>query len=46
VESVYADTSLANSELGWETGIGLKETLLSAWKWEKNIRNKKNNDNE
>ncbi len=41
VESVYADTSLANSELGWETGIELEETLLSAWKWEKYIRNKK-----
>jgi len=46
VESVYADTSLANSELGWKTEVGLEETLLSAWKWEKYIRNKKNNDNE
>lgn len=46
VESVYADTSLANSELGWKTEIGLEETLLSAWNWEKYIRNKKNKDNE
>ncbi|MDY6801474.1 MAG: UDP-glucose 4-epimerase GalE [Bacteroidota bacterium] len=46
VESVYADTSLANSELGWKTEVGLEETLLSAWNWEKYIRNKKNRDNE
>jgi len=46
VESVYADTSLANSELGWKTRIGLDETLLSAWNWEKYIRTKKSNDNE
>lgn len=41
VESVYADTKFANEELGWEARIGLEETLLSAWNWEKNIRNKK-----
>ncbi|MCP4312723.1 MAG: UDP-glucose 4-epimerase GalE, partial [Bacteroidetes bacterium] len=41
IEQVYADTSFANEELGWEAGIGIEETLRSAWKWEKNIRNKK-----
>ena len=41
VESVYADTSLANRELGWKTATGLEETLRSAWNWEKYIRNKK-----
>lgn len=41
VESVYADTKYANEELGWKAGIGLEETLLSAWNWEKYIRNKK-----
>ncbi|HSH51110.1 MAG TPA: hypothetical protein VK982_05220, partial [Bacteroidales bacterium] len=46
VESVYADTSLANSELDWKTVISLEETLLSAWQWEKYIQNKKNRDNE
>lgn len=40
VESVFADTSLANRELGWNAKTGLEETLLSAWNWEKNIRNK------
>jgi UDP-glucose 4-epimerase len=40
VESVYADTKLANEELGWKAEIGLEETLLSAWNWEKYIRNR------
>ncbi len=40
VESVYADTKYANEELGWKAEVGLDETLLSAWKWEKYIRNK------
>ena len=40
-ESVYADTKFANEELGWKAEIGLEETLLSAWNWEKYIRNKK-----
>ncbi len=38
VESVYADTSYANNELGWKAEVGLEETLLSAWNWEKYIR--------
>jgi len=41
VELVYADTKLANEELGWTVETGLDETLLSAWNWEKYIRNKK-----
>ena len=40
VESVYADTKYANEELGWKAEVGLEETLLSAWNWEKYIRNK------
>ncbi len=38
VEQVFADTSLANSELGWKAEKGLEETLLSAWNWEKHYR--------
>ena len=41
IESVYADTSYANRELGWKAEKGLDETLLSAWNWEKNIKNRK-----
>lgn len=38
IEKIWADTSLANNELGWRAERGLEETLLSAWKWEKKIR--------
>jgi UDP-glucose 4-epimerase len=40
ISSVYADTSLANHELGWKAEATMEETLLSAWNWEKRIRNK------
>lgn len=40
IASVYADTTLANKELGWKADTSLEETLLSAWNWEKKIRNK------
>jgi UDP-glucose 4-epimerase len=40
ISTVYADTSLANNELGWKADTSLEDTLLSAWKWEKHIRNK------
>lgn len=38
IEKIWADTTYANEELGWKAEKGLKETLLSAWNWEKNIR--------
>jgi len=38
VEKVFADTSLANRELGWKSQISLEETLLWAWNWEKRFR--------
>jgi UDP-glucose 4-epimerase len=38
ITSVYADTSLANTELGWKAESSLEETLKSAWEWEKRIR--------
>ncbi len=39
IEKVWADTTLANNELGWKAEISLKDTLASAWAWEKKIRN-------
>ena len=39
VEQVWADTTWANQELGWKAGTTLEDTLLSAWKWEKKLRN-------
>lgn len=43
IEKVWADTSYANKELGWKTRQTLEQALLSAWKWEKNIRRRTNN---
>jgi UDP-glucose 4-epimerase len=37
IEKIYADTSLANEELGWKAESTLDETLLSAWKWQKKL---------
>jgi UDP-glucose 4-epimerase len=38
IEQVWADTSLANMELGWNAKIPLREMLSSAWNWEKAYR--------
>lgn len=38
VEAVWADTSLANNELGWKAVRSLDDTLRSAWQWEKHVR--------
>ncbi len=40
IASVYADTSLANNELGWKAEASIEDTLSSAWNWEKQIRKK------
>ncbi len=36
--AVYADTTLANNELGWKAESSVEETLKSAWEWEKKVR--------
>lgn len=41
VPAVWAETSRANEVLGWKAERTLDETLTSAWKWEKHIRNLK-----
>ncbi|HKM94787.1 MAG TPA: UDP-glucose 4-epimerase GalE [Prolixibacteraceae bacterium] len=38
IVKIWADTTYANNELGWKAQTSLEETLLSAWKWEKNVR--------
>ncbi len=38
IEKTWADTTLANNELGWKAEKSLGETLLSAWNWEKKVR--------
>ena len=41
IEKIWADPSLANSELGWKTVFSLDEAMNSAWDWEKKIRTAK-----
>ena len=38
IEKIWADPSLANSELGWKTLSTLDEAMRTAWEWEKNYR--------
>ena len=38
VMAVWADTTLANEELGWRAERELRDTLRAAWEWEKHIR--------
>jgi UDP-glucose 4-epimerase len=34
ITAAYADTTIANKELGWKTEKSLEEALGSAWKWQ------------
>ena len=40
VVAIWADTRLANEELGWQAERPLEETLASAWVWEKHLAGK------
>ncbi len=39
IEKIWADATLANTELGWKAKKSLGDALLSAWNWEKKYRN-------
>lgn len=39
VVQAYANTTKANEELGWKAESSLDDALLSAWNWEKHLRN-------
>ncbi len=38
IEKIWADPSLANRELGWKTESSLDDAMLTAWNWEKKLR--------
>ena len=40
VVAIWADTSLANDELGWKATRSVEDTLASAWAWEKHLAGK------
>ena len=39
VTSAYADTTLANTALQWQTTVDLDTSISNAWQWEKKVRN-------
>ena len=43
ISSAFADTTFANSILGWKSETSLEDSLASAWKWEQKIRHKQDN---
>ena len=40
VMAIWADTQLANEELGWKAERSIEETLASAWAWERHLAGK------
>lgn len=38
ITSAYADTAIANKELGWKAELTLEDALLSAWKWQLTLK--------
>lgn len=40
IEKVWADTCLANEELGWKAIVPIEETLANAWKWQEHLQKK------
>lgn len=46
IKSIYANTTLANHELGWKAEEGLEEMLRSAWHWQKEINQQPNKNEE
>lgn len=37
IEKVWADTSLANNELGWKAQVSIEDTLANTWRWQKTL---------
>ncbi|OQA02072.1 MAG: UDP-glucose 4-epimerase [Bacteroidetes bacterium ADurb.Bin408] len=38
IEKIWADTTYANTELGWKAEESLDEMVLSAWRWECHLK--------
>ncbi len=41
IEKIYADTSLANRDLGWKAKLTAEEMMRSAWKWQQYVMSSK-----
>ncbi len=42
VVKIYANNNLSKQELGWQPKNGLEEMMLSAWKWQLNLKKNRN----
>lgn len=40
IEQIWADTTIANNELGWKAQLTIDDMTRSAWQWELNYREK------
>jgi UDP-glucose 4-epimerase len=40
IESIYADTSLAKQELGWQAALSIEDMVKSTWKWQQYLLSK------
>ena len=38
IEKVWADTTLANKELGWKAATPIEDTMRNAWKWQQSLK--------
>ena len=38
IEQIWANPEYANNELGWKADTSIEDTLLSAWNWQKKLR--------
>lgn len=43
--AAYANTNKANAELGWKSSRTLDEALKSAWKWQKVVKDREDQEN-
>lgn len=39
VVKIYANTDLANNELGWKASFGIDQMMADAWRWQKKVSN-------
>lgn len=45
ITAAYADTTKANEELGWKANRSLDDALQSAWKWQKVVEKREEEEN-
>ena len=41
IEQAYADTTKANTVLGWKTELTIEDAMRDTWRWEKKLNDQK-----